>query len=167
LRRLAGDEAFEKAMDSFGRKHAGKPVTAAEFQAHFEEAIGAPLKGCFPWWLNEPGLPELKLVEASTKKMALIPAGNQHLPDVWVVKVKVSGPVNLPRLAVEVTIETETGEQTKTVVLENGAGTCSIQLNKKDKPRRAVVEKYGCLPSNGGAFAVRSFEHDIEETLIV
>jgi hypothetical protein len=34
LRQLMGDEAFEKAMDSFGRDNAGTRVTTAQFKAH-------------------------------------------------------------------------------------------------------------------------------------
>jgi hypothetical protein len=57
LRRLLGDPLFEEAMDSFGRAHAGKRVTTAEFQAHVEKASGKSLREFFDTWIARPGLP--------------------------------------------------------------------------------------------------------------
>src|SRR5205085_1395102 len=58
LRGVLGDEAFEQAMDSFGRAHAGKAVTTDEFQAHVEKAAGKRLTAFFDSWLKRPGLPQ-------------------------------------------------------------------------------------------------------------
>jgi len=44
LRRRLGAEAFDGAMDEFGRAHAGKPVSTAEFRAHLEKRTGASLE---------------------------------------------------------------------------------------------------------------------------
>jgi hypothetical protein len=58
LRSLLGDEKFEAALDSFGQKHAGMPVTTAEFQAHVERAAGKPLTAFFDTWVKQPGTPK-------------------------------------------------------------------------------------------------------------
>ncbi|MGH7225455.1 MAG: hypothetical protein ACRELF_19720, partial [Gemmataceae bacterium] len=39
LRRQMGSESFDAMMDAFGREHAGKPVSAAQFQAHVEKWV--------------------------------------------------------------------------------------------------------------------------------
>jgi hypothetical protein len=57
LRGLMGDEKFVKAMDAFGRAHAGEEVTAAQFQAHVEKAAGKKLETFFKPWLTEKGIP--------------------------------------------------------------------------------------------------------------
>src|SRR5262249_40351998 len=61
LRQLLGDASFEQMMDSFGRDHAGKEVTSAEFQMHAERQAGKPLREFFDYWLQQPGLPTLGL----------------------------------------------------------------------------------------------------------
>ena len=51
LRRQMGAEAFEKAMDEFGRANAGKEVTAEQFVAFLKKASGKQLLSADP----EPG----------------------------------------------------------------------------------------------------------------
>jgi hypothetical protein len=153
LRRLAGKEKFASLMDSFGRKHAGQAVTTAEFQAHFEKELGKPAENFFAWWLNEIGLPELKLEKVATPEKRTVTG---------TVRCGVPGAL----AAVDVTVETDEGEQTESVPLENGVGTFRIKVASGEL-RRVVVDKYGCSKSNGSAFVVNSFEHDLEDTLIV
>jgi hypothetical protein len=62
LRRNIGETDFDALMETFGKKHAGKEVTTAEFRAHVEQAGGKKVEGFFDAWLNETGLPS-----ASTK----------------------------------------------------------------------------------------------------
>ncbi len=57
LRRRMGDESFLKLMDSFGREHAGRAVSAEEFRAAAEKAAPQPMEGFFDEWLNRTGLP--------------------------------------------------------------------------------------------------------------
>lgn len=58
LRHLLGDPLFLKAMESFGKQHAGKEVSTAEFRAHCEALGGQrPVAKFFDRWLREPGLP--------------------------------------------------------------------------------------------------------------
>lgn len=61
LRHLLGDRIFERAMDSFGRNHAGKKVTTAQFHKHMENAAGKSLGRFFEYWHTQPGLPALRL----------------------------------------------------------------------------------------------------------
>jgi hypothetical protein len=57
LRIKLGDEAFDAAMDAFGREHAGKPVTTAQFIAAAEKRADKKLADFFDPWLHKTGLP--------------------------------------------------------------------------------------------------------------
>jgi hypothetical protein len=52
LHYLMGTEAFAKCMDEFGRQHAGKQVTTAQFREHVEKAWGK-LEALFDQGLND------------------------------------------------------------------------------------------------------------------
>lgn len=55
-----GPKAFDEMMDEFGRKHAGKPATTAEFVALVENKAGEKMDDFFRVWLKEPGMPSFK-----------------------------------------------------------------------------------------------------------
>jgi hypothetical protein len=156
LRGLLGDEVFLKAMDAFGREHAGKKAAAAEFQAHSEKASGKALDGFFRSWLKQPGgLPRLKLDKVT---VAVKDAG-------YLVEGEVShaGP---PATRVEVVVETSKGDVAKTVRLD-GAPT-PFTIETAGLPRWLVVDKQGLTAkANGGAFSVLSFQAELEQALIV
>jgi hypothetical protein len=155
LRQQLGEKTFEEMMESFGKEHAGKEVTAAQFQAHVEKAAGKPLGAFFDHWLKEPGLPILRLNEAKvTEKHG------------FTVEGEVSCEWQRPD-SVDVTVETAKGEVTKTVKVEP-KGSARFVIETKDRPRRVIVDKYcRTAKANGGAFSVLSFHAEPEQTLIV
>jgi hypothetical protein len=59
LRKKLGDGKFADMMDAFGRDHAGKEVTTAEFTAHVAKWAngGGDPTALLDQWLNQPGLP--------------------------------------------------------------------------------------------------------------
>jgi hypothetical protein len=57
LRSLMGDGPFETLMDEFGRAHAGRTASTAEFRQQAEQAYGKPLDNFFATWLDREGLP--------------------------------------------------------------------------------------------------------------
>jgi hypothetical protein len=59
LRQRFGPDAFDSFMDSFGRAHAGQPVSSAAFFADAEKAHGKPLAGLREAWLNGNALAAL------------------------------------------------------------------------------------------------------------
>ena len=62
LRGLVGDDRFVALMDEFGRTHAGKEVTTAQFRAHVEKAAGSKKVAAFlDRWLSSPGLSSERL----------------------------------------------------------------------------------------------------------
>ncbi len=156
LRRQMGGEAFDAMMDAFGRAHAGKPVSAAQFQAHVEKWLGNPRKDFFDAWLTKTGLPRFEIagaVATSTQK------GHE-------VTVEVRRDGTGPQTAVDVTVETETSEVTRTLRIEGT--TSGIIVETKDRPLRVVLDKYGqTARSNGGPFSVLTLFAELERTLIV
>ncbi len=58
LRAELGAETFDAAMDAFGRKHAGQPVTADTFVKHCEGQAGRPLESFFAPWLTSSVSPD-------------------------------------------------------------------------------------------------------------
>jgi hypothetical protein len=160
LRRLLGDERFEKLMDSFGRAHAGQAVSTSQFQAEAAKAYGKPLDGFFAFWLNRTGLPaleeNLRVTVGPAKKAA---AG-------YAVEGEIHRQTKGPPTTVEVTVETADGEVSREVTLPGMAARFRVET--KDRPRRVVVDKYGrTAKANGGAFSVLSFQAELEKSLIV
>jgi hypothetical protein len=170
LRKLLGDK-FEDAMDSFGRAHAGRKVTAAQFQAHLEKATGKKLDGFLDAWLHQTGLPTLTLSKVTSRADETADARNiGSLIRGHTVSGEVVQEGAAPRLThVEVTVETDQGEFTRTVPL-NGPRT-PFRLETPGAtwwPRRVVLDKYGtAAKANGGVFSVLSFLGEQEQTLIV
>ncbi len=153
LRAEMGPAAFDDMMDAFGRENAGKPVSTAQFRAHVERAAGRSYADFFERWLNQPGLPALKVVKAD-----VTPGKTSQ------VEVRLEG--GYPGLIVPVTLETDKGEVTRSWKMMGPSG--SVFFETTDRPARVVVDKYGQAPkSNGGPFAVGTFFNELEATLIV
>ncbi|MBI3837499.1 MAG: hypothetical protein HY288_06155 [Planctomycetia bacterium] len=56
LRSHLGAQAFDKALDDFGRAHSGEPVSTAQFQQHLEQAAGHSLASLFEPWMTGKGI---------------------------------------------------------------------------------------------------------------
>jgi hypothetical protein len=166
LRQLLGDKAFEEMMDSFGREHAGKEVTTAEFQAYAEKAGGDKLKGFFDYWVHQGGLPVLRL--ENSKLVEPPPAGGTGKTAAFRVEGEIRRKDGLPRSTVSVTVETGGAETTKQVSLEAEMTPFSIEVEKR--PLRVVVDKYGTAARagvSGSVFSTSSFYRELERCLIV
>ena len=59
LRRRLGGATFDAMMDDFGRAHAGKPASGAEFLQAVQRAHGKPLDAPWSAWLRGDALPAL------------------------------------------------------------------------------------------------------------
>jgi hypothetical protein len=156
LRRMLGEEHFKQMMEQFGKEHAGKQVSTADFIAAASKTAGKPMKQFFDFWLGSIGLPAYQLEQVATSK-----AGQAY---------SVTGVLATDRAApgtkVDVTVEAGKAEETRTVTLE-GPRT-HFKIETKDRPERVVVDKYGwTAKSNGGVFALFTFQHDLPQTLIV
>jgi hypothetical protein len=156
LRRSLGPATFDEAMDSFGKQHAGKEITAAQFQAHMEQAAGKPLAEFFDYWLQQPGLPVIRL-----GKVQMSPDGNGS---------KIDGEIlheaQAPHTNIDIVLDTDKGEETKTIALDSPH--TSFTLTCADRARRIALDKYGATAKrDGGVFSVLSFYAELEQTLII
>jgi hypothetical protein len=156
LRHLLGKSKFEEAMDSFGREHAGKEVTAAEFQSHCEKVAGKSLTSFFDYWLQQPGLPQVRL-----EKVSFAPANKGF---------KVEGEIvyesPFPQTTIEVSVETAHGDELKAIPVH--ATRTPFAIETKDRPRRVIVDKYASTAkTNGGVYTVNTWYGELDRTLIV
>jgi hypothetical protein len=161
LRKLLGHEPFAHAMESFGRENAGKQVTAAQFQAHMEEASGKKLQAFFDYWLNQTGLPAVQIGNGQEPKVSVSPNGKGYQVETTLHV----DPSALPA-QVEVSVETARGVNTEKKVLKEAE--TKVVLKPIDSPSRFLVAVDGAVAkNNGGAFAVTSFLSEPKNTLIV
>jgi hypothetical protein len=156
LRNLLGATTFEEMMDAFGREHAGKEVSTAEFQAHAERAAGKSLDPFFDYWLRQPGLPTLRLGKVSVDR-----ENSEY---------KITGEVlydaQCPPVTVRLALKTDKGEETKSLPV-HAPGT-PFTISTKNRPERLIVDKYGATAkANGGIYSLLSFYDELEHTLIV
>lgn len=156
LRRYLGPAVFEDAMDSFGRQYAGKEVTSAQFQAHLEQAAGKPLGAFFDYWLQQPGLPSIRLGKAT-----VVADGSGYKVEGEILREE-----RAPRTSVDIQVITKKGVETKTIVLD--APQTAFTISTADQPKRLVVDKYGeTAKQEGGVFSILSFHTELEHSLIV
>jgi hypothetical protein len=156
LRRLLGDPVFEDMMDAFGRANAGKRVTTAQFQAHAERATGKPLGEFFDSWIKKPGLPAVRLGPVTTSLGGKSVQGEIHRD------------VQGPTLAkVDVTVETDLGEITKTIEVTGTRTAFTVEI-ASGRPRQIILEKYGnSVQERTKVFSIMSFHREQENTLII
>jgi hypothetical protein len=165
LRRvLKDDNAFEELMDSFGREHAGKAVTTADFQEHVEKKTGRPWRAFFDVWLHQTGLPRLRLADVRAVPHGVLAVEEDHRGFQVTGSVFREGPA--APTVVDVTVETGDGEVTQSVELTGEHASFSVTTEAR--PRRVIVDKYGqTARANGGPFTVTSFTMELEKALIV
>jgi hypothetical protein len=156
LRRQMGTESFDGMMEAFGRDHAGKDVTTAQFQTHVEEWVANQRTPFFEPWLKSIGLPRYQLG----------PVTATHTAKGYEVNVEVQQEKPGPHVTIDVTVETDKGELTRGVRLDGTTGRLNLETG--DMPVRVIVDKYSqTAKGNGGPFSVLSFLPEVEQTLIV
>jgi len=156
LRRHMGHEAFDAMMDAFGREHAGKAVSAAQFQAHVEKWVGNSRADFFDAWLTRTGLPRFQVAVTGATSTA---KGHE-------VAVEVRRDKDGPQTVVDVTVETAKGEVTREVRIDGT--TARVAIETSEAPLRVVLDKYGqTARSNGGPFSILSYQAELEQTMIV
>jgi hypothetical protein len=156
LRTQMGAEAFDSMMDAFGREHAGKPTSAAQFRTHVEKWVGNARANFFDAWLKQTGLPRYRIAVSGVAKPK----------EEYETSVEVQRDEDNPPAMLDVTVETAKGETTKSVHIDGTS--VRLVIETAEKPLRVVLDKYGqAAKSNGGPFSILSFQADLEKTLIV
>jgi len=156
LRRLLGGKVFDEAMEAFGRAHAGKEVTAAEFQAHMENKSGKKLDEFFSYWLTQAGIPRYFISHAKVT----------HQGKGYVLEGKLGRTCTAPEADVPLTIVTTAGQEQKLVPISTAESSFTFETTLR--PVRLVLDKFGTLArANGGPFSIYSFYGELAHTLIV
>jgi hypothetical protein len=151
-----GGETFDAMMDAFGREHAGKAVSAAQFQTHVEKWVGNSRANFFDPWVTRKGLPRYQLAVTGTTST---PKGHE-------VTVEIRSDRAGPPSALDVTLETAKGEVTRQVRLDGT--TARAVLETSEPPLHVVLDKYGqAARANGGPFSILTYYAELERTLIV
>ncbi|WP_226779212.1 aminopeptidase N [Oceaniglobus trochenteri] len=78
LKRLVGDEAYDKALDLYFQRHDGQACTIEDWLKVFEDATGRDLAQ-FKRWYQQPGTPRLR-VDESFDGQRLTVTLRQHTP---------------------------------------------------------------------------------------
>ncbi len=68
LRRTIGDEHFLNLLSRFCRRHAGKLVTTADFEAMVETETGREMSWFFDQWIRDTGYPVYRVYHASSER---------------------------------------------------------------------------------------------------
>ena len=156
-----GIPVFEKLMEGFGRKYAGKEVTSNMFLEYLDLEGKGEVRKRFAqaMQLNSPLKFNVEFrVESPT-------ANDPHKEFHITGMVSSQNPKDLEFLRMmEVTVEYEEGETTRLVHVEDG----KIKLTLSEKPIKISADRYQrLLTEKGGKFTVTSFLQDIDKTLIV
>jgi hypothetical protein len=170
LHRLLGDPLFEDMMDTFGRDNAGKKVTTAQFEAHVQRLAGKKADGFVGAWVKQARPPSLQLSELTVTNASLAidaperDAGGKLFP---VRGEIVRDSLQPPVAKVDVTVETDQGEITKTIALK-GLRTEFTIAGASGRPKRVILDKYGqTAMANMRAYSIQSFTREQDRTLIV
>ncbi len=161
LRRRLGDEHFVRLLDGFGFTHAGQSVSGQDFTTYANQVAGEDLKGFFDYWVNQPGLPTLKLGRVEKRPKSGSGESPGYILEGTLVTENGPMPTNI-----EVTVETAENENTSIVAVEASTGSFVVESN--DPPKRLIVDKYGRVAkANGGAYDVVYPLMEPEQALIV
>jgi hypothetical protein len=143
-------------MESFGRKYAGRKVTAVDFQSHVETVTGRLLGKVFDYWLTQPGLPRYELGRVTVNRTGPAYRINGEL---------LRDSPTLPAV-VEVVVETKVNERCIRVQMDRARTEFVVET--ANPPVRLVVDKYGASArANGDKFSIHTFYSEPERTLIV
>ena len=109
LREEIGEQAFADGIRGFWTERQFTTASWRDLQASFEKAAARPLDWFFRQWLDRPGAPRLSLGghRVETKD-------GGHL-----TRIEILQPVSGYRFAVNVSLVTEAGEETRRIVIED------------------------------------------------
>src|SRR5262249_53106740 len=136
LRRRMGEEKFDAMMDEFGRAHAGKAVKTSEFVKAAEQVGGSSgTAALFSAWLDGMELPKLKLESDVTSTHLPVSISPPSLKGCYSVSGSVKCLSGVAPASVDVTVETDDGETTKTFSFDK-SGVAHFDVQSEQEPLR-------------------------------
>ena len=118
LRDLLGRETFDRALQAFWREQRFRITSWSDLQHAFEAASGQSLRSFFDQWLARPGAPVVRIAEARRTKS----------DSGYRVTVTLEQTAPEYRLRVPVAIRTGEGEEFRTLDLERGRQTFTLDM---------------------------------------
>ncbi|HWY87315.1 MAG TPA: C45 family autoproteolytic acyltransferase/hydrolase, partial [Gemmataceae bacterium] len=167
LHRLLGDPYFEDMMDAFGREHAGKKVNTAQFEAHVKHLAGQQAADFVHSWVKQARLPVVRLNPFTVATALAASAGPSGDKEPSIRGEIVRGSLEPPLAKVDVTMETDQGEVTKSIELK-GLRTEFTIAGLSGALKNVILDKYGQTALAGmSVYSIQSFSREQERTLIV
>ena len=155
LRRRLTPRVFDEAADSFGRKFAGKEVSTQDFQKHFEAASGQKLGDFFDYWVRGDSLPTVWFESVGVSE-----SGKEHFVT---GQVKRQG---MYRDSVSITVRMKGTEITQEFPFKGDVA--EFRISCSGEPLSATIDAQAdSAMAQGRGVALRSFLHELKETLIV
>jgi hypothetical protein len=160
LRSQLGAAKFDELMRSFGRDFGGKPADAAEFRRRAEKAADPSnhdaVVSLFQSLVDTPAIPAIQLANVE-----VVGEGSA-----WHVRGQIEQTKVLYPASVELMVETQGDPVTQVLLL--GAAKNSFDVSTTSRPRSITVDpRNQRLHAQGTVFSTRSFERELEQSLIV
>ncbi len=127
LRRIVGDRPFRGALREFYRANRYRVASWDDIRRAFEKATRNHLEWFFQQWVERPGAPRLKVLEARAERRG---------PE-WVVRARVA--TGDWRLRVPADIVLEDGRRERMIAWSRG-GTCRFERRVSSRPLELVVD---------------------------
>jgi len=128
LRDLLGRDMFDRGLHAFWREQRFRIASWADLQRAFETVSGRDLHFFFDQWLKRAGAPTVHLAEAKHS--------NSDSGNVMAVTVEQGTPEY--RLRVPIAIQTDSGEEFRTLDLESARQT--FTLNLRGRPLEVILD---------------------------
>ncbi len=133
LRRMLGDEVFDKGVHLYMNRHAGGLAETSDFRRAMEEASGLSLEWFFDQWCYRPGSPRVQAT-------ASYDAGSRTLNVTAEQTQKIDARTPALRISIPVWIRTAGGE--RVVPFEMRARTGQIQVQLDGPPQAVWVDPW-------------------------
>ncbi len=127
LRRIVGDKPFRGALREFYRAHRYRVASWADIRQAFERVTRNDLAWFFAQWVERPGAPRLRLVEARAERRG----------PWWVVRARVE--TGDWRLRVPADVVLEDGRRERMVSWSRG-GSCRFERRVSARPVELVID---------------------------
>ena len=127
LRRIVGDKPFRGALREFYRANRYRVASWADVRHAFERATHNDLDWFFTQWVERPGAPRLRLLEARADRRG----------PYWIVRARVA--TGDWRLRVPADIVLEDGRRERMISWSRG-GTCRFERRVSSRPVELVID---------------------------
>jgi tetratricopeptide (TPR) repeat protein len=158
LRQFLGQDQFDKMMNEYVAKYAGKNVSIDEFEQFASKSAGRPLRSFFGQWVDSTGVPEFR----AEYRMLRNTEGFR-------VPGTVKQDLDTFEMPIDILLKTETGSERQSLVMHGTSADFDIQT--KSKPIEVIVDPDSKVLHSSdelrqGVIVRRGIEHFREQEFI-